>query len=132
MTSDKMDVTQELAFIEYNGKNYLIETSFDYNYKKYNGINVVAFENGLIYEKVYLTMTADGYDVFINPLEDKYQALAKEASEITKEHYKIDKMDTKILIGDAETALVQSIHQHVCKMLLLQTKIRNLVGTLIF
>lgn len=104
-TSYIEDVTQELAFIKYSGKNYLIETSFDYNYKKYNGINVAYFEDGQIYEKVYLTLTADEYNATIVSLEDKYRALAEKASDIAQEHYDIADMDAEILTGDAETAI---------------------------
>lgn len=110
-TSNTMDVTQELAFIKYKEKNYLIETSFNYNYKQYNGFNVVYFEDGQIYEKVYLTLTADGYDISTHTIEDKYKPIAQEALDISKDKYDIADLDAEIITGEAEISLNQEDYE---------------------
>lgn len=110
-TSNTMDVTQELAFIKYKEKNYLIESSFNYNYKQYNGINIVQFENGKICEKVYLTLKADGYDISTHTIEDKYKPIAQEALDISKDKYDIADLDAEIITGEAETSLNQEDYE---------------------
>lgn len=104
-TSETVDVTQELAFINYEGINYLMETNFDYEYKQYNGIKLSYFKEGEIYETVDLTILADGYDVSIDLEDASYQTMAKEASEITKKYFETMNDNAKILVGDAETTL---------------------------
>lgn len=111
MTSAKVNVTQELAFIKYMNKNYLVETSFSYDYKYYDGLIVLYFKDGKIYEKATLTMKAGGYDVSTQTSNDKYKDLADEASKITRKHYDVGNMDGKILKGDAETAVSEENYQ---------------------
>jgi hypothetical protein len=111
MTSDKMNVTQELAFIRYKGKNYLLETNFAYDNKYYNGLTIICFKNGKIYEKVNLTLKADGYDISVKPQKEEYKALAEEASAIARKHYNIGNMDGEIVKGNAEAPLSKTDYE---------------------
>jgi hypothetical protein len=105
MTSDKMEVTQDLVFIKYKGKNYLAEISFDYDYKYYNGITIICFRDGIIYEKVHLFLTTSDYDVSMKPVKDTYKELAREATDIAQKKYVKDDIEYEMYKGDAEIAL---------------------------
>ncbi|BCN32588.1 hypothetical protein [Anaeromicropila herbilytica] len=110
MTSDKIETTQELEFIKYKNKNYLIETSFSYDFKRDDGYIVLCFKDGQIYEKAKLTLKADGYDVTTSTSKDKYKKLASEATKIAR-NYDINNIDNNIIKGDAETALKEEDYQ---------------------
>lgn len=52
-------VRQEFAFIQWKGKNYLAMTTFDYNKKIYNGIQLTAYRDGQVSDTVWLQLTKD-------------------------------------------------------------------------
>ena len=81
------DVTQELCFVEYGQKNYLMETDFDYNKKDSNGFIVSCYEKGELYEKAYINKVADSYVPEIAFVEDGYDKLAQSTAELGKKGF---------------------------------------------
>lgn len=70
------DITQELIFIEFEGKNYLLETTYDYNKKYTDGFLVSCFQEGFCCERIYIRLTNDGYKADINLTDRSYKELA--------------------------------------------------------
>lgn len=70
------DITQELIFIEFEGKNYLLETTYDYYKKCTDGFLVSCFEEGVRCERAYIQLTNDGYEADINLSDRSYKELA--------------------------------------------------------
>lgn len=64
-TSRYSHVMEEFGIISYEGKNYLCRTSFDYNKKEYNGLDLFCYEEGVRVEEVRLRFTPDGYMVTV-------------------------------------------------------------------
>ncbi|MBD5541327.1 MAG: hypothetical protein HDR00_09100 [Lachnospiraceae bacterium] len=70
------DITQELIFIEFEGKNYLLETTYDYNKKSTDGFLVSCFQEGVRSERAYIRLTNDGYKADISLTDRRYKELA--------------------------------------------------------
>lgn len=70
------DITQELSFINFEGKNYLLETTFDYYKKFVDGFLISCFQDGVCCERVYIQLTNDGYETDINLSDRSYKELA--------------------------------------------------------
>ncbi len=70
------NITQELIFIEFEGKNYLLETTYDYNKKYTNGFLISAFEDGVCRERASILLTNDGYETDIELSDPGYEELA--------------------------------------------------------
>ncbi len=51
-------VRQEFAFIQWEGKNYLAQTTYDYDKKSYDGIWLTSYENGTVKDSLWLHMVA--------------------------------------------------------------------------
>lgn len=103
MTYVDEDVTQELCFVEYNQKNYLLETDFDYYKKDTNGFIVSCYENGELYEKAYINKVADSYVPEIAFVEDGYDKLAQSTAELGKKGFlKEDSYEWLVLEGSGE------------------------------
>lgn len=64
-TSRYTHVMEEFGIISYEGRNYLCRTSFDYNKKVYNGLDLFCYEEGARVEEVRLRFTPDGYMVTV-------------------------------------------------------------------
>ena len=86
-TYENEGITQELCFVEYDHKNYLIETSFDYNKKCSDGFILSCYEKGELYEKAYINKVADSYVPEIAFVEDGYDKLAKSTAELGKKGF---------------------------------------------
>ncbi|MGN0246042.1 MAG: hypothetical protein ACI4DK_08790 [Lachnospiraceae bacterium] len=86
-TYENEGITHELCFVEYEDKNYLIETSFDYNKKCTDGFIVSCYEKGELYEKAYINKVADSYVPEIAFVEDGYDKLAKSTAELGKKGF---------------------------------------------
>ncbi|MCM1182761.1 MAG: hypothetical protein NC337_05250 [Roseburia sp.] len=98
-------VREEFGIIDYEGKNYLCRTCYDYTKKIYNGIGLICYVDGSMVETVDLTLTAESYDV--RPAEcadEKYRPLAAriEADCLT---YKEVIDEYQCIEGSAEEAL---------------------------
>ncbi|MGN0246043.1 MAG: hypothetical protein ACI4DK_08795 [Lachnospiraceae bacterium] len=83
-TYENEGLSQELCFVEYDHKNYLLETDFDYNKKGTNGFIVSYYENGELYEMAYVNLVADSYVPEIAFVEEGYDKLAESTSELGK------------------------------------------------
>lgn len=70
------DITQELIFIEFEGKNYLLETTYDYYKKCTDGFLISCFQEGVRSERIYIRLTDDGYEADINLTDRRYKELA--------------------------------------------------------
>lgn len=81
-TDESGGVTQELSFVEYDGKNYLLETSFDYYKKCTNGFIVSCYENGVCCETAEITVNNDSYTAQIIYADSNYQKLAGKIAEM--------------------------------------------------
>lgn len=117
-TSFEDGLTHKLAFIMFQGKNYLIETNYDFNMKEHSGLIIKCFQNGKIVEEVYLKITADDYIVSISTSEDKYTDLFVESTKITQGDYNILDYNsvfwndnTHSFIGRAETFIEEKDYQ---------------------
>lgn len=81
-TDESCGITQELCFVEYDGKNYLLETSFDYYKKCTNGFIVSCYENGVCCETAEITVNNDSYTAQIIYADSDYQQLAGKIAEM--------------------------------------------------
>lgn len=97
------DITQELIFIEYEGKNYLLETTYDYYKKCTDGFLVSCFEEGIRCERIYIRLTSDGYEADINLSDRGYKELADKIAEMKDDGFEKDyTYDWLFDIGDGE------------------------------
>lgn len=85
-------MSQELAFVEFEGQNYLLETDFDYNRKAANGFIVTCFEQGKVSDKVYLEAVASVWEPQIITVQPGYEALAEFYAEHGKDGFHEDSL----------------------------------------
>lgn len=83
-TYENEGLSQELCFVEYDHKNYLLETDFDFNKKGTNGFIVSYYENGELYETAYVNLVADSYVPEIAFAKEGYDKLAESTAELGK------------------------------------------------
>lgn len=97
------DITQELIFIEFEGKNYLLETTYNY-YKKYtDGFLVSCFQDGVCCERAYILLTSDGYETDIQLSDSDYEELARKIAGMADEGFEKEySYDWLLDIGDGE------------------------------
>lgn len=62
-TGSYSHVMEEFALICYEGKNYLCRTTYDYNKKMYDGLDLFYYEDGRRKESVYLYFVPETYQV---------------------------------------------------------------------
>lgn len=97
------DITQELIFIEFEGKNYLLETTYDYYKKCTDGFLVSCFEEGVRCERAYIQLTNDGYEADINLSDRSYKELADKIAGMKDAEFKKDYVyDWLLDIGNGE------------------------------
>lgn len=96
-------VSQEIAFIVYADKNYLVETDFEYNRKALNGFTVTCYEQGKISDSVVLEAVVNTWDTEIISCESKYQTLADEYAVLGKDGFHdTSNYDYRVNPGSAE------------------------------
>lgn len=97
------DITQELIFIEFEGKNYLLETTYDYNKKFTDGFLVSCFQEGVRCERVYILLTNDRYETDISLSDCSYEKLADKISGTADDGFERDYVyDWLFDIGNGE------------------------------
>lgn len=78
------DITQELSFIAFEGKNYLLETTYDYNKKCVDGFQVSCFRDGICCERANVYLSNSRYETDIKLTDDDYKELADKIAEMGK------------------------------------------------
>jgi hypothetical protein len=104
-----IEITQELAFINFEGKNYLLQTTYDYNTKINNGFEIICFIDGTVHERVFLNKDAVDYKGNINLIDKSLESVAKNCEKIGLDQYAyhVRYNDYKIQ-GSAERLLQES------------------------
>ncbi len=104
-TTSFSSVMQEFGVIQYNGKNYLCTTDFDYSKKIYNGLTIYCYENGKLVEDAALRLTPESYEVKIEECADEiYVSLAESTAEQSLSYKKL--VDTyENVLGGAEQCI---------------------------
>ncbi len=96
-------MSQELAFIEYEGQNYLLETDYDYNRKAANGFIVTCFEQGRVSDRVYLEAVASEWEPEIISCASGYEALAEHYVELGRDGFHDESLyDYRVDAGSGE------------------------------
>lgn len=83
-TFETGDITQELIFIEHEGKNYLLETTYDYNRKCVDGFQVSCYENGICREEAKVYVENSYYEGNIVEADEDYRTLAEKVIQMGK------------------------------------------------
>lgn len=105
-TSQSVIMSMEFAFIEWDGKYYLLETDFDYDVKATNGLTVVCFENGKMAERIELQEQVVDYIPSVIFAKKGYETLAEQWQEKGKGGFlEEDGHGWELPIGSAETEL---------------------------
>ncbi len=91
LTDQATEMKTEFAFINWQGKNYLIKTTWEFTKKEMNGISLECYEDGAYQGGVWLAVTEkEGRDTRnINILYDGdggYSALASKAAKLAEEY----------------------------------------------
>ena len=103
LTDCQEKMKEEFAFINWEGKNYLARTTYEFTKKCVNGISLECYENGIFQGGVWLTITAkegeEAHSIQTSyPGDEKYKSLAYALAEIS-ENYQIGQ---KLPLGTAE------------------------------
>ncbi len=103
VTEEQGSMSSEIAFIEYEGQNYLLETEYEYNRKAVNGFTVTAYEQGLVSDQVFLEAIANVWEPDITSCMSGYEALAEHYAEIGKDGFHDENLyDYRIDAGSGE------------------------------
>jgi len=103
VTEEQGSMSSEIAFIKYEGKNYLLETEFDYNRKAANGFFVTAYEKGLASDQVYLEAVSVTWEPRIISCKSGYEDLANHYAELGKDGFHDENLyDYRVDAGSAE------------------------------
>lgn len=81
ITSDLYGITQEIAFVSYDGTIYLLETHFDYDRKIADGFIVSLYQEGEVYETLLLNYVVESYEAAIIYQEEGYESVAQKYAE---------------------------------------------------
>lgn len=100
------DITQELSFIAFEGKNYLLETTYDYNKKCVDGFRISCFRDGVCCEAANVYLSNSQYETDIDLADDSYEELADKVAEMGKEELEKDyTYDWLLEIGNGEVRI---------------------------
>lgn len=104
-----MEVTQELAFINFEEQNYLLQTTLDYSTKINNGFEIICFIDGTVHERIFLSKDAVEYNENISLKDKSLDRIAKNCEKIGLDQYAyhVRYNDYKIQ-GSAERLLQES------------------------
>lgn len=81
ITSDMYGITQEIAFVRYDGTVYLLETHFDYDRKIVDGFIVSLYQEGEVCETLLLNYVVETYEATIIYQEEGYESVAQKYAE---------------------------------------------------
>lgn len=96
-------MSQELAFITYEGLNYLVETDYDYNRKAAIGFMVTCYEQGMVSDQVYLEAVAPEWEPKLVSCEAGYEKLAEHYAKLGRDGFHEDSLyDYRIGAGSGE------------------------------
>lgn len=96
-------LSQEIAFISYEERTYLVQTTFEYNKKAVNGFTIICYEDGVISDTVHMETIATVWDTNIITCKLEYQALAEQYAELGKDGFHDASMyDYRISAGSGE------------------------------
>ncbi len=74
-------VREEFAMLEYDGKNYLFRTLFDYGKKIYNGIGITCYVDGERVEQAELMLVPEHYETtLVECSREEYRAYAEQVA----------------------------------------------------
>lgn len=103
VTEYQETLSQEAAFINFEGQNYLVETDFEYNRKAVNGFIITCYEQGQTSDRVYLEATVSTWNSTIVSCDPAYQTLASQYAERGKDGFHDDDMyDYRVDAGSGE------------------------------
>lgn len=88
-TDVQEELKEEFGFIRWEGKNYLLKTTWEFTKKCVNGLSVERYENGTYQGGVWNAITAkeDARDIQTSYLEnEEYQSLADMLEEYAKQY----------------------------------------------
>ena len=109
-------VKEEFGVIEYEGKNYLIRTLYDYGKKLYNGFSVMAFEEGRCVEEAELMLTVRDYELTLGNAWKGYGGCAGELMEQAVSYGSLVE-EYEIIVGSAEEPAGDSCdYPYVCDL----------------
>ncbi len=96
----------ENAFVKYNGKNYFLLTSVDYDRKVRTGFDLYCFEDGVLKESLSIQKEPESYSLSSKKvISDEYNSMADELSEKAQTIY-FDFIDSnECMVGSGETEL---------------------------
>ena len=107
-TSNYSHIREEFAYIGWEGRPYLIRTSYDYGAKQYDGFCIYAYEDGKRTGAVWLELVPEDFSAKTEIIQPEYGSYA---AQIAKEGLS-SILDTKewpyhikVVVGSSETAL---------------------------
>lgn len=115
LTDRLEELRMEFAFIEWEGKNYLAKTTWNFTKKVYDGISLECYEEGIYQGGVWLAITPkegkDGREIQTSYLkEEKYSSLEEKLLEFAKEYQAEDRVE----LGTAETENEEADYKRSC------------------
>ena len=117
LTSSHEQLKEEFGFLQWEGKNYLAKTTWDFGKKCVNGISLECYENGRHRGGVWLAVTAKEGENARNittsyVADEKYRDLASGMEEFAKMY----EIGSRTSGGTAEEACGDSGHDRRCDM----------------
>lgn len=94
---------EEFAFLQYEGKNYLGRTTFDFGRKVYDGFEIYEYQNGERIERVRIRQVLDSYQDSISQVSQPYQKLIGQMRKQGMKYYQNVVRDYSEITGSAET-----------------------------
>lgn len=80
-TSCYDQVQEEFAYVRWEGKPYLIRTSYDYGAKLYDGLDIYAYEDGRRAGALRLELAPEGFSVKTESVLPGYEELAEKVAQ---------------------------------------------------
>jgi len=96
---------EEFVMLEYNGRNYLFRTLFDYEKKIYNGISITCYKDGKCVEQAELMLVPKHYQTTLAECaQERYKSYAEQiaADSLT---YKAVFEEEENMLGSSEEKL---------------------------
>ncbi len=87
ITEYQETLSQEIAFVEFEGLNYLVETDYEYYRKAVNGFIVTCYEDGLVSDRVGLEAVSPVWTSEIISYDSDYVKLAEQYAELGKDGF---------------------------------------------
>lgn len=115
LTDRLEELRMEFAFIEWEGKNYLAKTTWNFTKKVYDGISLECYEDGIYQGGVWLAITPKegkaGREIQTSYLkEEKYRSLEEKLLEFAKEY----QAEERVELGTAETENEEADYKRSC------------------